>query len=93
MAYLITLEQFEHICRQENGGRDPEIGVTWYDLVTKVGEFDGIPVKTLTSSRVFPPNNPGQKYLEVLRLGLHENYPYLTEAEIIEYLATRNTNR
>jgi hypothetical protein len=93
VAYLITREQFEHICREENGGHKPEIGLTWYDLALKVGEFDGIAVMTLTNSGIFPPNDPGPKYLEVLRLGLLENYPYLSEEEVMEYLASRNKRR
>ncbi|MBP1918022.1 hypothetical protein [Youngiibacter multivorans] len=95
VAYLITREQFDHICIQENGGKMPEPyqGSPWYDLAIKVGEFDGIPVMTLTNSGVRPANEPGEKYLEVLKLGLNENYPYLTEEEIIEYLSSRNKNR
>jgi len=93
VAYLITREQFEHICREENGGHKPEIGSTWYDLVLPVGKFDKIPVLTLTSSRVFLSNDPGPKYLEVLRLGLLEHYPYLSDDEAMEYLASRNKSR
>lgn len=93
VAYLISREQFDHICRQENGGKIPEKNPSWYDLVLNVGEFDGIPVMTLTNRGVRPANEPGDKYLEVLKLGLHENYPYLTNEEITDYLLTRNENR
>ncbi|ETA81239.1 hypothetical protein [Youngiibacter fragilis] len=93
VAYLVSREQFDHICRQENGGKVPEESPLWYDLVFKVGEFDGIPMMTLTNSGVRPAKEPGGKYLEVLKLGLMENYPYLTSEEITDYLFTRNAHR
>jgi len=84
VAYLITKEQFDHVCRQENNGNKPE-DAAWYNAVVALGTWDGIPVETLTNSRRLEEAAPGKEYLEVLSAGILENYKYLRRSEAIDY--------
>ncbi|MGI1659730.1 MAG: hypothetical protein ACRKFN_12175 [Desulfitobacterium sp.] len=90
VAYLITQTQFEHIFREENNGSEPSPSSTWYNMKLSLGELDSIPVMTFTNSRVVEKNMASEKYLDVLAEGLKENYVYLEEEEIRNYLLTRN---
>ena len=86
VAYLITLEQFEHVAREENGGTAPGMATNWYNTVVHLGTLDGIEVLTITNNECRPTNAPGEAYLETLAGGLRENYPEMSETEIQEYL-------
>ena len=85
VAYLITKDQFEHVCREENGGAEITSG-SWYNKKFILGEMDGIEVWTLTNSCRFESNEPSDTYLETLRDGIKERYPKLSFDEIEGYL-------
>jgi len=78
--YLITEEQLEHIHYQEGSNKD------WYDKQIELGYRNGFPIVTLTNLVKRSLNQPINKYLEVVRLGLQETYPEMTSQEIEEYL-------
>lgn len=86
VAYLITRAQFEHVAREENGGRSPEYSVNWYNTVISLGTMDGIEAVTITNDQRRPENEPARAYRDTLRRGLKENYPEMTEEEMEEYL-------
>lgn len=75
--YKITSEQFNDVQGQEGG---------WYSEVLELGELDEIPVKTFTHSTIVEKNRPCDTYIDVIRLGLKETYPDLSDAEIEGYL-------
>ncbi|MFO7636688.1 MAG: hypothetical protein R6W96_05235 [Clostridia bacterium] len=80
-AYLVTEEQFKDIQGQE--GR-------WYGCTLELGMLEGFPVRTFTRDplefRDMETNNPSDAYLEVIRKGLRETYPGMTEEQITGYL-------
>jgi len=90
VAYLITKEQFEHIYAMENGGKIPDEGKGWYGKKVLLGTFENIPVMTVTNHSVVDKNEAGDRYIEVLREGVMENYPLLDEKSIDDYLRSRN---
>lgn len=76
--YLITVEQLRNIQQQEGG---------WYNGILVLGTEDGIPVKTITHTPRFEEDNkPGMRYIEVIKKGIQETYPDMSEAEIDAYL-------
>ena len=85
VAYLITKDQFEHVCREENGGAEITPG-SWYNKKFLLGEMDGIEVCTLTNSGRFESNAPSDVYLETLREGLKTNYTNLSHSNLNDYL-------
>jgi len=76
--YLITEEQFEEIHEQEGPG--------WYDKVLNLGMEDGFPIKTFTHSTLFPKNKPSSEYVDVIKKGLNETYPAMSDGEITAYM-------
>lgn len=86
VAYLITKEQFEHVCRRENSGREPQPGSGWYEDIIDLGEMDGFEVKTITNRHVRDYNEPYPEYLETLKRGIGENWPEMSDEEIEDYL-------
>ena len=84
VAYLITREQYEHIC-QEEGPSD-----NCYNLRLNLGTHDNISVMTITNCIKRPLNDASEKYVDILLEGLKENYKYLSIDEIREYLANRS---
>lgn len=90
VAYLISREQFNHLYKEENGGRIPRPDSTWYNTIISLGQWDGMDVLTITNNRVVDKNPPSNRYLEVLTEGLKESYTYLDEEEIWDYLKTRS---
>lgn len=86
VAYLITSEQFVHVARQENSGREPYMCPNWYNLIAQVGNMDGIRVVTVTNSGLREYNPPSDAYLATLFRGIEENYPDMSKEEIADYL-------
>lgn len=78
--YLITEEQFEDISRQE--GREEN----WYNQSLSLGEYNGVEIVTITNKNIRPYANPSDNYLEVLRAGLKETYPEMSDFEVMKYL-------
>lgn len=84
-AYLITREQFNEVWRQE--GQSP----IWYGKPVFLGAIENIPVYSFTAALPQEANKPTQKYMEVLRKGIKEAYPTLSETYVDAYLeAARN---
>lgn len=88
-VYLLHREEYRKVHLGENGGRLPEVGKGWYDLEAELGTLDGIPVRTITSSRRHVQNDPATLYEEVIAQGLREAHPSLGEEGIRTYLLER----
>ena len=86
VAYLITKKQFEHVCRRENDGREPEPGYGWYEDIIDLGEMDGFKVRTITNRELRDYNEPSPDYLETLSDGISQNWPEMSDDEIRDYL-------
>ncbi len=76
-GYLITKEQYLEISKQEG---------PWYDDEYFLGEYNGYPLYTFTSSKKFKETTPGEKYLNVIRQGLINTHTYLSNEDINNYL-------
>ncbi len=92
VAYLITREQFLHVACQENGKRPPDGTYGWYNLIQQLDDMDGYEVYTISNTRKQLVSPPSKKYLKVLRDGLRENYPEMTEEDIKDYLSGHEGN-
>jgi gamma-glutamylcyclotransferase (GGCT)/AIG2-like uncharacterized protein YtfP len=78
--YLVTEEQFEDISRQE--GREEN----WFNQTLSLGEHNGIEIVTITNKNTRPYNNPADNYLGVIRMGIKETYPEMSDFDIMKYL-------
>jgi gamma-glutamylcyclotransferase (GGCT)/AIG2-like uncharacterized protein YtfP len=78
--YLITGEQFEDISRQE--GRE----VDWYNQTISLGDYNGVEIVTITNKDKRPYSDPCDNYLEVLKIGVKETYPEMSDFEVMKYL-------
>lgn len=103
--YLVTAEQFSDIVAQEclrPPGTDLDIeeitragsgtaGSGWYDLVLCLGDHDGIPLMTFTSSRLddLEPTPPSAAYTATLVNGLVESHG-MTKVDAQAYVAERS---
>ncbi|MDD4296230.1 MAG: gamma-glutamylcyclotransferase [Ruminiclostridium sp.] len=80
--YMITEEQFKEVHKQEGSG------LKWYNEAVQIGIEDGVPIKTITHTPCHTENVlPSKRYLSVIKNGIQETYPTLTENEIDAYLA------
>ena len=86
VAYLITKGQFGHVCAEENGGRAPEEGYSWYEDIIDLGVMDGFEVKTITNRNIRPYNEPCLEYKKTLIRGIEENWPNMFIRDIEDYL-------
>lgn len=86
VAYLITKEQFEHVCMRENDGRKPQEGYGWYEDIIDLGGMGGFEVKTIINKDIRSYNEPYPEYLETLKKGIRQNWPEMTDEEIGDYL-------
>ena len=87
-AYLVTEEQLDDIKIQE--------GKVWYGNKYQLNDIDGIPAFTLTNYYFLNDyHDVSDNYLEVIRLGLKETYPKMTDSDIDKYLqeCIKNSNR
>lgn len=78
--HLVTGEQFEDILSQQ------ERGENWYNQSVSLGEYNGIEIITFTNKSTRQYQNPSDKYLEVLKMGLKETYPNMSDFDIMKYL-------
>ncbi len=102
--YLITEQQFLDVATQENEGARISVDLekvkqqggmifqeSWYGNILYLGEQDGFPIYTFTSSRdvgLETPVAPSPRYLQYIISGLKEVYP-LTHEDIVEYLLSK----
>ncbi len=86
VAYLITKDQFSHVCAEENGGRAPEEGYSWYEDIIDLGVMDGFEVKTITNRNLRPYKEPCLEYRETLIRGIEENWPDMFIRDIKDYI-------
>ena len=86
VAYLITKGQFRHVCAEENGGRAPEEGYSWYEDIIDLGVMDGFEVKTITNRNIRPYNEPCLEYKKTLIRGIEENWHKMFIRDIEDYL-------
>ena len=92
VAYLISIHQFEHIFKEENGGCFPKAESIWYNKKLKLGTINNIPVMTFTNAGIVDKVDAGERYLDVIIEGLKENYDSLSIEEINEYVISRNNS-
>ena len=78
--YLVTEEQFEDIVSQEGNDK------SWYNQVISLGEHNGIEIVAVTNKNKVPSHNPSDKYIEVIKMGIQETYPDMSEFEVMKYL-------
>lgn len=78
--YLITREQLEDISRQEGRGEN------WYNKSVVLGEHEGIEIVTITNKSKRSSFKPSDQYLEVIRRGLKDTYPELSDFDVMKYL-------
>lgn len=101
--YLITVEQFFDIVKQENNGTVLDIDITevikngvktyrdsWYGTLLYLGEDDGYPIITFTSDFDLdvPYNKPSQEYLCMIISGLKTTLE-LEKNDIVDYISTK----
>ncbi|OIJ22502.1 hypothetical protein BKP45_05185 [Anaerobacillus alkalidiazotrophicus] len=102
--YLITLEQFLDVVKQENNGATFSIELdevmqsgsktfreSWYGTILYLGDNDeGIPIFTFTSDWDLDVsfNKPSNEYLSMIIEGLKKNV-LLSDIEIVNYLSTK----
>lgn len=75
--YLITREQFEDIKYQEGA---------WYQNELNLGMYDNKKIVTFTDFEIKEENEPCERYLEVIKNGILQTYPNMTELEAKKYL-------
>jgi len=79
--YLITEEQLEQIHVLEGNGPN------WYNQMVQIGFEEGLPIKTIIHTpRYINAVSPALDYLNVIKKGMIETYPLLSETEIDVYL-------
>jgi len=77
-AYLITKEQFDDVRRQE--------GSDYYPDEINLGLYKGYPAMTFTDKHKQKNMFPSEAYLNVIKSGIRETYPQLTEEAISSYM-------
>ena len=76
--WKITRKQFPHIRKEE--------GIGLYDIELPIGQDDGIPIVTITTSNVkLKPKTPSDNYLRTVVNGLKDTFQ-LSDESILKYL-------
>ena len=78
--YLVTREQFQDISRQEGRGKN------WYNNSIRLGENEGREIITFTNKIKRLYEKPSAKYIDVIRRGINETYPDMSDSDVMEYL-------
>lgn len=101
--YLITVEQFFDVVKQENNGAEVEIKIqdvinnrfrtfrdSWYGTILYLGEAQGYPILTFTADWDLdvPFVKPSTEYLSMISYGLKTTL-LLENEEIVQYLSTK----
>lgn len=99
--YLITVEQFMDVVKQENNGAELNIDLnevikngyktlrdSWYGTILYLGEAEKLPIFTFTADWDLdvPFNKPSKEYLSMIIKGLKTTLG-INHTEIIEYLS------
>jgi hypothetical protein len=95
-AYLITFGQFSDVVAQEarqpvTGDLTPDGNGAWqarstvYESVVQVGEQDGVPMLSFTSTRSREPAAPSEAYLRTIMRGLGQTFGWRPQTSA-EYL-------
>jgi hypothetical protein len=95
-AYLVTFGQFSDVVAQEARQQVAEdlapagsgawhARSTVYESVLQVGEQDGVPILSFTSTRSHEPAAPSEPYLRTILRGLRQTFGWSPEASA-EYL-------
>ncbi|HVM18739.1 MAG TPA: hypothetical protein VM307_02140 [Egibacteraceae bacterium] len=104
-CYLLQWQQIEDLVAHENGQEDidpithlPTVGASRrlpvggkYDLLLRLGDIDGTPAVTVTTSQDFPRGDPHPSYLDAIRAGLQEAR-VCSEPELAEYFRRLETD-
>ncbi|MGN8646563.1 hypothetical protein ACTNEO_11225 [Gracilibacillus sp. HCP3S3_G5_1] len=101
--YLITVEQFMDVVKQENNGGEVNLHLeavikrgsmkfrdSWYGTILYLGEEDGYPILTFTADWDLdvPFNKPSNEYLSMIIHGLKTTLS-LGDKEILNYFITK----
>ncbi|MBP1949942.1 hypothetical protein [Virgibacillus litoralis] len=101
--YLITVEQFMDVVKQENNGAELDIDLieiikngsktlrdSWYGTILYLGEEDGYPILTFTAywDLDVPYNKPSEEYLSMIINGLKTTLE-LEDTEVLNYLSSK----
>ena len=82
--YLITKQQFMDIHEREGSSKN------WYNEVVELGNENGMPILTFTHTpRQQEDVIPSMDYVDVIKKGIRETYPELSEEDIDLYLMER----
>jgi|GEM_PF-939586 len=82
--YLITKQQFMDIHKREGSSKN------WYNEVVELGNENGIPILTFTHTpRQKEDVIPSIDYVDVIKKGIQETYPELSDEDIDLYLMER----
>ncbi|MDD4680459.1 MAG: gamma-glutamylcyclotransferase, partial [Clostridia bacterium] len=77
--YLITKEQLVEIQHHE--------GPVWYNNKAQLGYEDGLPIYTLTHSPRWEQDTiPSEAYISVIKEGIRDCYPHLSNSGVDDYL-------
>ena len=82
VAYLMTREQLEELNFFE--------GRNWYNHWVYLEPIEDYPTVTFTNRELRPKKEPSLAYRNVLFDGIKENYPSLSDREIVQYIEGRN---
>lgn len=79
--YKIKISQFKDILKQEQD-------CILYDTIVLIDYYDNLPIFTFTANHKLKDilNNPSNKYIEVIKKGLKNTYPNLSDSKIYKYL-------
>lgn len=101
--YLITVEQFMDVVKQENNGAALDIDLieiikdgsktlrdSWYGTILYLGEEGGYPILTFTADWDLdvPYNKPSEEYLSMIINGLKTTLE-LENTEVLNYLSSK----
>ena len=78
--YLVTMAQFEDISRREGNSSN------WYNEIMTLGEQEGIKILTVTNKLKRESCVPADSYIDVVKRGIKETYPQMSNLAIMEYL-------
>lgn len=79
--YLVTREQFNDIHDQESKHKN------WYNEICEIGKCEEHKIMTFSNKSKRETCMPSDSYFEVVKFGIKEKYPDMSDSEIMRYLA------